>query len=200
MGKFIIATMLCLLLLYGNTQAKGLAVTGSYGYGDWSAWSLNAASHTGSKHLVQPLVYEFFQELEGSDFLYLIAHGGSYGVYLTNDGGYIPAYLIGQTLQDLELAFVAACRSMCAQEESTFSQVAEETIGYCGMATVGCFACWNNSLAWQNEFFIFLTYDSAEIAYKKTNKKYPECSQCIVYNYNQKQIDITPILYLLLKD
>ena len=82
-----------------------------------------------------------------------------------------------------QFAFLANCNSLCDINSGSLSYAFRKgsnagttTVGYCGMAKLGCANCFTYSFAWQDTLFDYMSKGyTVKKAFDMANKKYPAC-------------------------
>jgi hypothetical protein len=123
---------------------------------------------------------------DSSSMFYELDHGGSWSFHNRCDSD-IDAGEIRTWIGDfanMPFAFLGSCDGMCDQTANHFSfefrkgsNIDSVTVGYCGMSTAACNACWGNSIAWQTALFTRMNAgDTIWTAFGLANAQWPNCA------------------------
>jgi hypothetical protein len=179
----------------------GFSFTGPWecpGSGDWRAWSQNAEAWFvdmgyDTDGVISPTLAKIRSHVKNDStvMFYEIAHGGStsFNFACVDDVWQsLAAFKIGVWIgayAKMPFAFIASCDGMCDLGSSTFSYEFRKdgsventtTVGYCGMSSAACGACWSWSIEWQNALFNYMSEGWAvKAAFDQANADYPTCA------------------------
>ena len=122
---------------------------------------------------------------------YELAHGGSTSFASGCLDGNVPEYTYATEIHDwiacytkMPFTFIGSCGGMCDLSPGTFSYEFRKgsmddtvTVGYCGMATLECEACWGVSVDWQTALFTYMNQGwTVKAAFDKAMADYPACA------------------------
>jgi hypothetical protein len=125
-------------------------------------------------------------QTDGLSMFYELDHGGSWSFHNRCDSD-IDAAEIRTWIADyanMPFTFLGSCDGMCEQTANRFSfefrkgsTIDSATVGYCGMSTAACDACWGNSIAWQTELFSRMNSgNTVSTAFALANAAWPNCA------------------------